>query len=431
MSEPTITCPNCNYEIKLTESLAAPLLASTRRQFEEEIAKNNAEIEKREQQARNSERELAEAKAKLDEQIDEKVEERLKIDLVKITEKAEKKARNIIESELRDNAAELQNLKDILKNKDNKLAEAQKAQVDFLKKQSELDDEKREIELTIQTRIQEGKNALLQQATKDAEEKQKLKVLEKEQTIQAMQRQIEDLKRRSEQGSQQLQGEALELQLENLLSTKFPFDKVEPVPKGEFGGDVIHKVLNATHQHCGTILWEFKQTKNWSDSWLVKLRNDQRAAKADIAVIVSNALPKEIDSFEMKDGVWVAHPSIALPIAIILRQSLIDISIARKASQGLQSKTELVYQYLTGPNFRLRVEAIVEAFSTMQSDLDAERKIFTKQWAKREAQIDRVMNATIGMYGDLQGIAGKSLQEIEGLELNALELNPDDNNSEN
>ena len=235
-----------------------------------------------------------------------------------------------------------------------------------------------------------------------------------------MQKNIEELKRRAEQGSQQLQGEVLELELENQLASKFPFDSIEPVAKGEFGGDVLQRVVSQSGQQCGSILWESKRTKNWSDGWLTKLRDDQRTAKAEIAVIVSLALPKGVETFEMVDGIWVTHPRAAIPIATVLRQSLLEIATTRQASAGQQTKTEMIYQYLTGPNFRHRVEAIVEAFSTMQTDLDKEKKAIMKQWSKRETQIDRVMNATVGMYGDLQGIAGASLQEIEGLELKAL-----------
>ncbi len=284
-----------------------------------------------------------------------------------------------------------------------------------------MDDEKRELELTVEKRVQSGLTEVRSLAKKEAEDEQRLKVMEKEQTITAMQKQIEDLKRRAEQGSQQLQGEVQELELENLLRGKFPFDAIEPVPKGEFGGDVLHRVRSNGGNACGTILWESKRTKSWSDGWLAKLREDQRAAKAEVAVIVTHALPKGVETFELMDGVWVTHPRAAVPVAMILRQSLLDLAGARQSSEGQQSKTEMVYQYLTGPRFKLRVEAIVEAFSTMQEDLDRERKAIMKQWAKREEQIERVMSATVGMYGDLQGIAGKSLQEIEGLELPALD----------
>ena len=420
MTEPTIICPNCKTEIKLTESLAAPLIESTRKQFEQQLAQKDSDIASREQVMREKEKQLAEAKIKLGEQVANQVEEQLKKDRARIAAEESKKAKLVAATDLEQKTREVADLQEVLKSREAKLAEAQNAQAELIKKQRELDDAKRELELTVEKRVQEGLTATRDQARKETEEQMKLKVMEKEQTITSMQKQIEDLKRRAEQGSQQLQGEVQELELENLLRAKFPFDAIEPVPKGEFGGDVVQRVIGTSGQPCGTILWESKRTKNWSDTWLTKLREDQRTAKAEIAVIVSQVLPKGVETFEMVDGIWITHPRAALPVATILRQSLLEIAMARQASEGQQPKTEMVYQYLTGPRFRHRVEAIVEAFSTMKEDLDKEKKAITKQWAKREEQIERVMGATVGMYGDLQGIAGKSLQEIEGLELRAL-----------
>lgn len=421
MTEPTITCPNCKTEIKLTESLAAPLIAATRQQFEQQLAQKDSDIAKREQAMRDKEKQLNDARHKLDDQVADQVAAQLKAERARIIVEESKKAKLASAAELENKVRELGDLQEVLKARDEKLAEAQKAQVELIKKQRELDDAKRELDLTVEKRVQEGLDATRLKAKKEAEDEQRLKVMEKEQTIAAMQKQIEDLKRRAEQGSQQLQGEVQEMELENLLRTKFPFDSIDPVPKGEYGGDVLHRVVGTGGQTGGTILWEFKRTKNWSDAWLVKLRDDQRTAKAEIAVIVSQILPKGVETFEMVEGVWVTHPRAALPVAMILRQSLLELALARQTTEGQQTKTEMVYQYLTGPRFRQRVEAIVEAFSTMQEDLDKERKVIMKQWAKREEQIERVMGATVGMYGDLQGIAGKSLQEIEGLDFPALE----------
>ena len=420
MTEPTIICPHCHTEIKLTESLAAPLIAATRQQFEEQLAKKDSDIAQRELAMREKEKQLLEEKNKLDIQVADQVAEQLKLERTRITAEEAKKAKLAAATDLEQKAQELADLREVLVQRDQKLAEAQKAQADLIKKQRELDDAKRELELTVEKRVQDGLIEVRSLAKKEAEESLKLKVAEKDQTIASMQQKIEELKQRAEQGSQQLQGEVQELELENLLRSKFPFDSIDPVPKGEFGGDVLHRVVGSGGQSGGTILWEFKRTKNWSDGWLVKLRDDQRTAKAEISVIVSQALPKGVETFEMIDGVWVTHPRAALPVAAILRQSLLELALARQSSEGQQTKTEMVYQYLTGPRFRQRVEAIVEAFSTMQEDLDKERKAIMKQWAKREEQIERVMGATVGMYGDLQGIAGKSLQEIEGLELKAL-----------
>lgn len=420
MTEPTITCPNCKTEIRLTESLAGPLIAATRKQFEEQLSQKDAEVAQREEGIREKEKLIVEAKRNLDEQVADQVASQLKTERVQVIAEESKKAKLASAAELDAKARELSEMQEVLKVRDEKLAEAQKAQAELIKKQRELDDAKRELELTVERRVQDGLNEVRLLAKNQVEEEQKFKVMEKEQTIAAMQKQIEDLKRRAEQGSQQLQGEVQELELENLLRAKFPFDAIEPVAKGEFGGDLLQKVVSQGGQASGTILWEAKRTKNWSDSWLVKLREDQRTAKAEIAVIVSQVLPKGVESFDVVDGVWVTHPRAALPVATILRHTLLQVNMARQVSEGQQTKTEMVYQYLTGPRFKQRVEAIVEAFSTMQEDLDRERKAIMKQWAKREEQIERVMGATVGMYGDLQGIAGKSLQEIEGLELKAL-----------
>jgi hypothetical protein len=419
MTEPTITCPNCKTEIRLTESLAAPLIAATRKQFEERLSQKDAEVAKREESIREKEKQVLEAKRNLDEQVADQVAAQLKAERVQVIAEESKKAKLASAAEIDAKVRELSELQEVLKIRDEKLAEAQKAQAELIKKQRELDDAKRELELTVEKRVQEGLNEVRTQAKSQAEEEQKFKVMEKEQTIAAMQKQIEDLKRRAEQGSQQLQGEVLELELENLLRAKFPFDAIEPVAKGEFGGDVLQRVVSQGGQASGSILWESKRTKNWSDGWLVKLREDQRTAKAEVAVIVSQALPKGVEAFDMVDGVWVTHPRALVPVATILRHTLLQVNMARQVSDGQQTKTEMVYQYLTGPRFRQRVEAIVEAFSTMQEDLDRERKVIMKQWAKREEQIERVMGATVGMYGDLQGIAGKSLQEIDGLDVDA------------
>jgi hypothetical protein len=277
------------------------------------------------------------------------------------------------------------------------------------------------MELTIEKRVQESLVAVRDKTRKETEDELKLKVTEKEQTIAGMSRQIEELKRKAEQGSQQLQGEVLELELEALLRAKFPQDIIEPVAKGEFGGDVVQRVVGPLGKPCGTILWESKRTKNWADNWLAKLREDQRSAKAEVALIVSQVLPKGVEAFDLIDGVWVAEPRCAIPVAIALRQSLIEIAMAKNAGEGQQTKMGMVYEYLTGPRFKQRIAAIVEKFTVMQEDLEKERKTMTRLWAKREEQIRGVVYATAGMYGDLQGIAGRSFQEIEGLEIKALE----------
>ncbi len=417
MSEPTLTCPNCKTTIKLTESLAAPLIEATRRDYERKLAEKEAQVARREASLEELKTDLAEKQAAIDAEVTKKVG----AERARIADEEAKKARLMLETQITAKARELADLAEVLKDRDLKLAEAQKAQADLIRKQRELDDAKREFELTVEKKVEESLGAVREKARLEAEGSLKLKVVEKEQQIAAMQRQIEDLKRRAEQGSQQLQGEVLELHIENLLRASFPRDAIEPVPKGEHGGDVLHRVMGPLGQPCGTILWESKRTKNWSEGWLTKLREDQRAAKAEIALIVSQALPKGIETFGQVDGVWVAEFRCAIPVAMALRHTLIETAMARKSGEGQQTKMEMVYDYLTGPRFRLRVEAIVEKFSAMQADLNRERTWMMRQWAKREEQIRGVLDSTAGMYGDLQGIAGSALPEIESLDVPLLE----------
>jgi hypothetical protein len=413
MNEPLIVCPSCHNEIKLTESLAAPLIESTRRAYEQKFAQKDADIAKRESTLKQQQEALAQAQAAIDEQVAVK----LKTERSSIVAAEAKKAREALADEIAKAQAEKAEVHELLKQRDVKLAEAQKNEIDLRRDRQRLQEEKENFELDKQRALDAERSKIRETAMKDADEQSRMKIAEKEKTITDLQAKLQDALRKAEQGSQQLQGEVQELELESILRAKFPRDTVDPVPKGEHGGDVLHRVLGPTGQMCGTILWESKRTKNWSDGWLAKLREDQRTAKAEIAVVVTQVLPKNVEIFDLTDGVWITEPRCIVPIATALRQSLIELSGARQASDGQQTKMEMVYQYLTGPRFRQRVEAIVEKFSDMHADLDKERKVMTRLWAKREEQIRGVIESTAGMYGDLQGIAGRTLQEIDGLSI--------------
>jgi hypothetical protein len=417
MAEPMIICPHCNGEIELTESLTAPLLEATKRQYEALLAQNNLEIATREQSVREREEKVRKSQSELDQQM-----EGIRAERVKIAADEVDKARRIVGTELDQREQEVSELQAVLKQRDRKLAEAQRAQAELMRRQRGLEDAKREFDLSVERKVRTSLADEREKAKSDVQAEMNVQVREREEQIASMQRQIEDLRRKSQQGSQQLQGEAQELEIETQLRAKFPYDAIEPVPKGRFGGDILHSIMGPTNQHCGTILWECKRTKNWSDAWLAKLRDDQRRAEADIAVVVTSTLPRGTNTFDYIDGVWVAATRFAIPVSIALRQSLIQIAAIRQSREGQDIKTELVYQYLTSSRFRQRMEAIVERLSDMQSDLDRERRAITKLWAKREAQIRGAIDATAGIYGDLQGIAGKALTEIEGLGLPLLEL---------
>jgi hypothetical protein len=408
LPEPVIQCPHCQGDIKLTESLAAPFIRA-----------REAEFKRQETGLRDREAALRRERESLERQVAEQVATERK----KLEEEAHRKARLALGTELEAGKRELAEANELLKLRDQKLAEAQRAQAGLIRKQREVEEAAREIELTVEKRVSAAVGELRIKARQEVEGELKLKVTEKDQVIQSMQRQIEELRRKADQGSQQLQGEVQELELESLLGSAFAFDSITRVPKGEFGGDVLHRVvMNQTGVVCGTILWESKRTKTWSDGWLAKLRQDQRAAKADIAVIVSQAMPKGVKQFELMEGVYVVSPQCVRPVAEMLRGMLVEVAGVRLAAEGRETKAAVVYQYLTGARFKQHMQAIVEAFTTMQEDLGAERKVMMKQWAKREMQIERVVGSAAGLYGDLQGIVGRSLEDVEGMEANAPEI---------
>jgi hypothetical protein len=232
-----------------------------------------------------------------------------------------------------------------------------------------------------------------------------------------MKRVIEDLKRKSEQGSQEMQGEVLEIDIQAALERQFPHDLIRPVPKGMTGADLLQDVRDSALAPCGQIIWEVKNTKHWQAAWLDKLKADQREAGAALAILVTATLPEGMRGFAQMHGVWVTDLLHYPMLAVALRDQLQQVAFARVAGQGKNEKMELLYQYLAGDEFRHRVEAIVEAFTALRGQLDKERRAMNKHWAEREKQLERVITSTTGMYGALQGIIGQGLAAIPALEL--------------
>jgi hypothetical protein len=412
MADPRIVCPKCKTSIKLTDSLAGPLIAKTRKEIKQQLAEKEREFAKREIDLRNSQKAVGRAR----QTVDAEIAKRLRAERASIAKSEAAKARLALETEIEQRDELLTQLQDSLDANNAKLAKAQQAQADIIRKSRELDNAKRELDLSVQKKVQASLSAVRDQAKAEAEDGLKAKVSEREAQIAGMQRQIEELRRKADQGSQQLQGEALEFELETSLRDKFPLDVVEAVPNGNSGADIVHRVRNEAGRICGTILWEAKSTKAWNNKWLDKMRSDQRSANAEISLIVSNALPVEIETFDRIDNVWVTKNRFAIPLAMALRQSLIEVSNSRQVANGQQTKIEMVYQYLTGPRFRNRIETIIDQFTVMQTDLDRERKAMLRIWAKREEQLKNVLGSSAGLYGDLQGIAGQALSEIENLD---------------
>jgi hypothetical protein len=410
--DPHIVCPKCSHQIPLTESIAAPLLEAERRGFQERLAAREIEFASKADALRLQQLELTQAREGFEEQI----KQRLDADRKQIAVAEAKKAREQVSSDVDSLKKRLSENERLLEERNVKLAEAQQAQAEALRKQRELDEKTRELDLTVEKRVLASQAELVARARQDATDELKSHVFQKDTQIESLGRTVEELKRKLEQGSQQTQGEAFELELENLLQSKFPLDLIEPVAKGETGGDIVQTVNAQLGSPAGVILWELKNTKNWSDTWLPKLRDNKRTAKADVALIISTTLPKGVETFDLIDGVYVAHPRSALPVALTLRQGLLELANARTIQAGQQSKAEQVYQYLTGSRFKQRIEAIVERFKDMRNDIDKERRFMVKAWAKREAQVTTMIESTVGMVGDLHGIMGQAMPEIAAIE---------------
>ncbi len=409
----TITCPNCDFAFEMSEVMSAQLRSGIRRELEQEVDSKKKQLADRERELKQRSRELEEAK----QAVEDRVRAQVKSEREKLIVEARAKAGEELAVELRDRDQRETELRA-------KLKETQQNELALRKREREMQEEKEVWELQKTREVEAERIKIRDAARKQADEDSQLKLREKDHQIEGMRKQIDDLKRKSEQGSQQTQGEVQELALEDLLRQKFPTDSIDEVGKGVSGADALQSVRTPGGADAGSILWESKRTKRWSNDWLPKLRKDQREAKANIAVIVSAVLPDDVDTFEMKDGVWVCGWSFAPALASALRAGLLETASARRAMVGRQDKMEQVYSYLASPDFRNRVTGIGEAFVTMQQDLAKEKRAIQTQWAKREKQIEQALANTVGMYGDMQGIIGGALPQIDGFDLRMLESQP-------
>lgn len=341
-------------------------------------------------------------------EIEEKLREELKSSLTK--ELSEKSSIEIAE------------LKKTLSEKEAKVDELREQEIKLREEKRRIEEKEKELSLEVQRKLDDERKKVEEEVAKRAYEEHKLKDLEKEKKIKDMENLIEELKRKSQQGSQQTQGEVLELDLEENLKTSFPNDVIEPVGKGVKGADVRQIVKTPMGNTCGVILWESKRTKAWVDEWATKLKEDLRAEKADIPVIVTTALPKEITTgLGLYEGVWVVKYELALVLSSILRKNLLDVARQKAVSAQKSDKASMLYDYVTGHEFRQQVEAIAEVFKEEQDLIAKERASFERIWKAREARNKRLLMSTANIYGSVQGLAGTSMPKISGLDLLELE----------
>ena len=275
-------------------------------------------------------------------------------------------------------------------------------------------DEERELEM--KRKIADEEEKIREDARKKALEDHDLKDREKDKKLTDALKQIEDLKARIQQGSQQTQGEVLELELEEILKNEFPQDTIEEVKKGQRGADIIQRVFDKKGNNCGKILWESKNAK-WDNNWIFKLKDNQREANSDLAVLVVSNPPDGLENFKYNNGVWIVIRNMVVPLALALRFDLVRVNYEKLANVGKHEKTEILFKYITSTEFRHRIEAIVETFGQLQDETEREKRWFQTKWARQEKQLRKVIDHTQGMYGDLQGVIGRSLPDIKPMQL--------------
>ncbi len=374
-----ITCPKCKNDISLDEAFT--------RQFEEIANKQLAEGQKT-------------------------LEKGNQVILAKKEEDLKKQLQKQLTQELE---GEKKLLEKQLKEKEAKLQKANENEIVLRKEKNKLEEDKKDFKIDKQRQLDEERKSIMQEASKKATEEQHYIIAQLKKQLTDATKVKDELARKLEQGSQQSQGEVLELELEELLKAEFKYDDISPVPKGVNGADVVQTVKTKSGIECGKIIWESKKTKSWTEGWIQKLKDDQRAIKADLAVIVSSVLPKGGEGMSERDGVYICDIKLAVSIATLLRQSLIEVSRIKNMSVGKNEKMEILFSYLTGTGFTQRIKAIREAFLSMEDSLKKERIAYEKNWLERERQIQKVIKNTAGIYIDLNGIV--QLQKIEFLEL--------------
>lgn len=368
--EVIIKCPDCGAKIPLTKALSKDIEAGFKAKYKDQLAEAEESI-----------------RAKVKKEVEQQ------------------------------SSSELKDLKSDIEAKDKALAESKENEIQLRRERRDLEEREKNLRLEVERKIDSERRSIAEKASQAADEAHRLKDLEKDKKISDTLAQMEELKRRMEQGSQKIQGEVFEVELENTLKNCFPLDVIDPIAPGVKGGDILHTVRARSGREAGRILWELKRTRSFSEGWIPKLKADARTCKADICLLVSETLPDTINEFSEMDGVWVCSISACVSLAHVLRQTLILVMQEKSLQTGKKSKAELLYEYLTGTEFKGRIEAIIESFKGMKEDLDSEKRAMDKIWAKREKQIGQVLLNIAGMHGDMESLAGNTLPIIKTLEL--------------
>ena len=374
MAEDTVTCPKCGTEIPVTAALRESIEAKASELYDRKL---RTELDKK----------LGEERQKMNEKFSEEYNSRY----LEIKDKIEVKERH--------------------------LQEAQKRESEERKKRMELEETIREQRLASERQFEEEKGKMRENLRKEYDQEFNLKSREVQQTNESLMKQVQELRQKLEQGSQQLQGEVLEEEIEDKLRNAFSGDYIQPVPQGIKGPDLIHTVRSPAGIESGKIAWEAKRTKEWKDEWIGKLKEELVKYNAETGIIVTKTLPKEIKTFGVKNGVLVTNFENAIPLSVIVRTNLIELSRQKRMGESGNETRDILYRYLMSTQFRQRVETVAEGIIRMKNDIEAEKRAMERQWAKRTKEIEKAMTNMSGMFGDLQGIIGPTLSNVKTLSL--------------
>lgn len=411
-----VTCPNCKHQFNIESALTADIEKEIndklRKEFNDKFVQ---EIKRKDENIKLKEEQLvAERKLMFEQQQKELAEKRLELENY-LKEKLKKENEELIQNLKKDNEEQEQKLKQLKTLEYEKLTAEKK-----LKEMMEFN------EIETKKLLMEKEIELKEKIGKESEQKNELKLKELNKQLEDQKKLIEEMKRKSEQGSMQMQGEVQELAIEEMLKANFPFDSIEEVGKGVRGADLIQVVRNPHGMECGKIVWESKRTKEFQPLWIEKFKTDFRQSGGDIGVIVTQAMPKDMDGFGIKEGVYICPYEDAKSLAIVLRLSLIRVNEAMSANENKGEKMQMLYTYLTSNEFKHQIEAISEGFISMKKAIISERVSMEKIWKEREKQLDKVLLNTAGMFGSIKGIAGSAVSEIKALDIHESDSQTDE-----
>jgi hypothetical protein len=417
-SESHIKCPNCGTEIDVNDILSHQLEEEIRQKYQAQLTEEKQKFQKEMDALSVAKEDFEQRKKKENELFQERLDKQLKEDRIAIETKLKSK---ITEEQ----ADQFKVLQEELNQKSEQVKELNRTKAEIEKLKREKEEVKGIVEAESQKKLNEQLQTEKEKIRKSEEDKNELKMRDLQKQLDDQKRLTEEMKRKQEQGSMQLQGEVQELAIEEWLQAQFPLDSIEEIKKGARGGDCIQTVNTFSQQNCGKIYYESKRTKDFQGSWIEKFKADMREKGADIGVLVTEAMPSDMQRMGLRDGVWVCSYEEFKGLCGVLRESIIQVSSAIGSQVNKGDKMQLLYEYLTSNSFRMQVEAIVEGFSSMKSALESEKRAMQRIWKEREKQIEKVINNTIDMHASIRGIAGNAIQAVKALELPGEDLDTD------